>query len=870
MKKNVFRIGLVLLIPLFFPYTVRSSMAGVLPQTNWRLWYVDSEESVGENGVAENAFDGSAGTFWHTQWAGGNPPPPHEIQIDLAGNYTIDGFRYLPRQDADVNGTIRNYEFYVSVDGINWGSPVASGTFANTKAVKEVLFTAKSGRYVRLRALSEVNGNPWTSAAELNVLGNGTPGNQAPNGVIDAPTQNMTINLGDSITFSGTGTDPDGNLPLSFRWNFGAGSGIPDSTVEDPGPIRFSNPGVFTVTFTVTDAQGLPDPTPATRLITVLGGTGGGVIPQTNWRLMYVDSQEAVGENGVATNAFDGSAGTFWHTQWAGGNPPPPHEIQIDLAGNYTINGFRYLPRQDADVNGTIRNYEFYVSVDGINWGSPVASGTFANTKAVKEVLFTAKSGRYVRLRALSEVNGNPWTSAAELNVLGNGTPGNQAPNGVIDAPTQNMTINLGDSVTFSGTGTDPDGNLPLSFRWNFGAGSGIPDSTVEDPGPIRFSNPGVFTVTFTVTDAQGLPDPTPATRLITVPGGTGGGVIPQTNWRLRYVDSENTVWENGVAKNAFDGSAGTFWHTQWAGGNPPPPHEIQIDLAGNYTIDGFRYLPRQDVSENGTIRNYEFYVSGDGINWGSSVASGTFANTKAVKEVLFTAKSGRYVRLRALSEVNGNPWTSVAELNVLGNGTATGDSYVAVGDSITAGSHDDIPADGTGYEPILSNLLSVSKGYPNTIANAGVSGTRSADGAASISSTLATYPTAKYYLIMYGTNDATLPPIPSGRGLIPGDPGYFGSFKDNMQRIISAILAAGKIPYLAEVPYTSDPLRSNAMIFEYNAAIDELVLTNNILVTPPSFYAWFQSHTSQLADGIHPNGTGYQSMANLWFNALP
>ena len=830
MKNNIFRIGLVFLILLFFPYTVRSSMGGVLSQANWRLWYVDSEETVGENGIAENAFDGSAGTIWHTQWKGASPPPPHEIQIDLGGNYNINGFRYLPRQDGGVNGTIRNYEFYVSGDGTNWGSSVASGAFANTMALKEVLFTAKSGRYVRLRALSEVNGNPWTSVAELNVLGNAMPANQAPDGVIDAPIQNMTINSGESVTFSGTGTDPDGNLPLSFRWNFGAGSGIPDSTVEDPGLIQFSNPGVFTVTFTVTDAQGLPDPTPATRVITVLGGAGGGVIPQTNWRLRYVDSQETVGENGIATNAFDGSAGTIWHTQWKGASPPPPHEIQIDLGGNYNISGFRYLPRQDGGVNGTIRNYEFYVSGDGTNWGSSMASGAFANTMALKEVLFTAKSGRYVRLRALSEVNGNPWTSVAELNVLGNAMPANQAPDGVIDAPIQNMTINSGESVTFSGTGTDPDGNLPLSFRWNFGAGSGIPDSTVEDPGLIQFSNPGVFTVTFTVTDAQGLPDPTPATRVITVLGGAGGGVIPQTNWRLRYVDSQETVGENGIATNAFDGSAGTIWHTQWKGASPPPPHEIQIDLGGNYNISGFRYLPRQDGGVNGTIRNYEFYVSGDGTNWGSSMASGAFANTMALKEVLFTAKSGRYVRLRALSEVNGNPWTSVAELNVLGNGTATGDYYVAVGDSITVGSHDDISADGVGFEPILGTLLTAAKGYPISVANEGISGTGSADGVASISTMLSKYPSAKYFLVMYGTNDAYIPALPSGSGLLPGDPGYSGSYKDNMQKIISAILAAGKTPYLAEVPYTTDPLRNIAMIYEYNAAIDELFVSRTIL----------------------------------------
>ena len=83
------------------------------------MWYVDSEETVGENGVAENAFDGVSGTIWHTKWYGGSPSPPHEIQIDLGGNYTIGGFRYLPRQDGGVNGGIAKYEFYVSADGLS-------------------------------------------------------------------------------------------------------------------------------------------------------------------------------------------------------------------------------------------------------------------------------------------------------------------------------------------------------------------------------------------------------------------------------------------------------------------------------------------------------------------------------------------------------------------------------------------------------------------------------------------------------------------------------------------------------------------------------------------------------------------------------
>ena len=142
-------------------------------------------------------------------------------------------------------------------------------------------------------------------------------------------------------------------------------------------------------------------------------------------------------------------------------------------------------------------------------------------------------------------------------------------------------------------------------------------------------------------------------------------------------------------------------------------------------------------------------------------------------------------------------------------------------------------------------------------IANEGVSGTTSAVGAAAIDTTLATYPDANYYLILYGTNDASIPVSKA-------------TYKANMQTIIDKIKAAGKTPFLAKVPYASDPGFSDASIQEYNTAIDELKVANGITVIPPDFYAWFNSHPDQLADGLHPNGTGYQSMANLWFNALP
>ncbi len=194
----------------------------------------------------------------------------------------------------------------------------------------------------------------------------------------------------------------------------------------------------------------------------------------------------------------------------------------------------------------------------------------------------------------------------------------------------------------------------------------------------------------------------------------------------------------------------------------------------------------------------------------------------------------------------------------------STGEYYVAVGDSIT------LAAGGKGYEPTLSDLLRNSMGFPTAVANWGMGGATSAAGARIISLPLSTVPWAKYFLVMFGTNDASLPgPVPSGQGKGPGDPGYRGTYKESLQRIISAILFAGKIPYLAKVPYSTSPSIDISSVREYNVVVDELVTANKIAVTPPDFFSHFQKHPEELADGIHPNKIGYESMADLWFIAL-
>lgn len=242
--------------------------ADTIPKSGWTLRFADSEEIHHEDGRAANAFDDTPAKIWHTQYRGYSPRHPHEIQIDLGQTYIIDGFHCLPDQ-VSVNGRIAEYGFYVSNDTGNWGTPAVSGSFANTPSMKQVAIPPTPGRFIRFVALSEVNGKPWTSIAEIAIIGTLAGGNQPPNGTIDKPSGNLTINEGDSVDFAGTGDDPDGDLPLIYHWNFGD-TAIPQSTDEVPGPIQFNTSGSFTVSFTITDARQLSDPTPAERIITVL------------------------------------------------------------------------------------------------------------------------------------------------------------------------------------------------------------------------------------------------------------------------------------------------------------------------------------------------------------------------------------------------------------------------------------------------------------------------------------------------------------------------------------------------------------------------------------------------------------------------
>ena len=85
-------------------------------------------------------------------------------------------------------------------------------------------------------------------------------------------------------------------------------------------------------------------------------------IPQSAMKIIFVDSQETVGENGAAVNVLDGNPDTFWHTEYYAKSPGYPHEIIFQLYREYLIENFSYMPKKARATAGS-RNIRFLYPV---------------------------------------------------------------------------------------------------------------------------------------------------------------------------------------------------------------------------------------------------------------------------------------------------------------------------------------------------------------------------------------------------------------------------------------------------------------------------------------------------------------------------
>lgn len=131
-----------------------------------------SSENRGNDRKAIYAIDGQSRNIWHSQFSDGKPSThPHELVIDLGKSREVKGFRYLARQDGSWNGAFAETEFSISDSKDEFPQPAVKITFKKERGVQSAdCAPSAKGRYVRIRIMSEVNGGPWASAAEIGVI----------------------------------------------------------------------------------------------------------------------------------------------------------------------------------------------------------------------------------------------------------------------------------------------------------------------------------------------------------------------------------------------------------------------------------------------------------------------------------------------------------------------------------------------------------------------------------------------------------------------------------------------------------------------------------------------------------------------------
>jgi hypothetical protein len=185
--------------------------------------------------------------------ASGQSGSPQGIITEPAGNITVTLGAAINFQgsctDPNNEAITVTWDFGDNATAVGY---TATHTYTSTG-----VFTAKmTGR--NTDGVSDPN--PPTRQITVN------PGQQSgpPTGTITMPAGNTSAYTGYSVSFAGTGTDPKGET-LTATWDFGDGHTATGFSTTH----TFTPAGVYTVTFTVKNTDGVSDPNPPTRKITV-------------------------------------------------------------------------------------------------------------------------------------------------------------------------------------------------------------------------------------------------------------------------------------------------------------------------------------------------------------------------------------------------------------------------------------------------------------------------------------------------------------------------------------------------------------------------------------------------------------------------
>jgi len=158
--------------PAAMPEMVMATAASSIPDapTLQREGWTAGASDQSPGHPANAVLDGKTSSYWQSS-SSSRGHFPQWITIDMRAAQVVSGVVYEPRHGVHPAGAIGRFEVSVSSDGVHFGAPVATGTWADNSASKTVGIFPVTTRFVRLTALSNAGGGSFIAAAELDLLG---------------------------------------------------------------------------------------------------------------------------------------------------------------------------------------------------------------------------------------------------------------------------------------------------------------------------------------------------------------------------------------------------------------------------------------------------------------------------------------------------------------------------------------------------------------------------------------------------------------------------------------------------------------------------------------------------------------------------
>jgi glucose/arabinose dehydrogenase len=281
---------------------------------------------------------------------------------------------------------------------------------------------------------------------------------------------------------------------------------------------------------------------------------------------------------------------------------PPVHEYGHSDTGCASLTGGAFVPNGawPASYDGSYLFGDYVCNK--IFKLTPASGGGFARTEFASGLgqggPIAMAFGPYDSSKALYYTT---YANGGEVHRISYAA-GNQSPTASVKTTSPNYgPIPL--TVSFDGSGsTDPDGDTPLTYQWDFGDGTAPKETSTPTTSHTYTTVPtSSFTVTLTVRDARGAVS-APATVKV-FPGNTPPEPTIQSPAPTKLFKVGEQVTLQGSASDAQDGALaasalnwevrqhhnGNHWHPFLSGTgtslafNAPPPEDLLSTGTGNY-----------------------------------------------------------------------------------------------------------------------------------------------------------------------------------------------------------------------------------------------------------------------------------------------